>query len=636
MSKADLTKACMFFVGGNDVKSNNDSAGMDKAGGCIADWWQGANGVNGKKPGDVGYDLAAQTAMGKLMNTDGSAKYTDSGATYSQSPLSGTRVNAAAPGINQFTGAEVGMIAYCTYLGAGFSGPMSGTGLYEIIAVDPSGDWFDINDTYSSGSAVGALVNVGGAWDSFDNVGQEISASLYTQEIHINKDLTGANKPIANFDFRDYGNGGNKEQNSWLHFIGFNRVPLDITDPLGTYYESIQEVDAVIKAAGTPHTDKWVHWEFSAAVPDTDFLLFYSCENIIFEGFYCSDLTTDGAWKGSSSTYNIIVKHCVGYGVKAPINFWSGVNGILLLDCYFNSTTVNTLNFSSGATGIYVVNCIIHSVVSQAFATVNIDGAAIGNYFYGAYNPFSPMNDTRFLALNNTMAGGDTRGGFRMGGSASLPSNVFSINNIILPENGSSPPYYWLDDESYGYGSLFANNDCVYIPGVGPVPLLQEHPKMTGDGIVGKLLEEDPLIDANYEPANIKTRMGGDGSRDIQNDAIGIGAIQAMNTTALQAAAQSAIDATFTLTGGDVKATLDGEAVKLASDGLDSVVVAEPSGDPDGWSFAKKLLWLCMRFLNKHTSDNFNGIQVYKADDSVSTTQTVTDANGVKTVGKAS
>jgi len=81
---------------------------------------------------------------------------------------------------------------------------------------------------------------------------------------------------------------------------------------------------------------------------------------------------------------------------------------------------------------------------------------------------------------------------------------------------------------------------------------------------------------------------------------------------------------------------VDTGAVKLAADGLDNVVVDEPSGDPDGWSFAQKLVWLCMRFLNKHTSDNFNGIKVFKADGSVSTTQTVTDANGVKTVGKSS
>jgi hypothetical protein len=73
----------------------------------------------------------------------------------------------------------------------------------------------------------------------------------------------------------------------------------------------------------------------------------------------------------------------------------------------------------------------------------------------------------------------------------------------------------------------------------------------------------------------------------------------------------------------------------LASDGMSSLTIAEPSGDPDGWSFEQKLLWLIMRFLNKHTSDNFNGIRVHKADSSISTTQPVTEAGGVKTVGKA-
>jgi hypothetical protein len=74
-------------------------------------------------------------------------------------------------------------------------------------------------------------------------------------------------------------------------------------------------------------------------------------------------------------------------------------------------------------------------------------------------------------------------------------------------------------------------------------------------------------------------------------------------------------------------------AVKLAADGLDDIAVVEPSGDSAGWSFPQKLLWLIMRFLHKHTSDNFNGIRVHKADDSVATTQPVTDISGVKAVG---
>ncbi len=85
----------------------------------------------------------------------------------------------------------------------------------------------------------------------------------------------------------------------------------------------------------------------------------------------------------------------------------------------------------------------------------------------------------------------------------------------------------------------------------------------------------------------------------------------------------------------DLNNNIKAELVKLAADGLSALAVTEPSGDPDGWSFEQKLLWLIMRFLNKHTSDNFNGIKVHKADNSLSTTQAVTEAGGVKAVGKA-
>ena len=80
--------------------------------------------------------------------------------------------------------------------------------------------------------------------------------------------------------------------------------------------------------------------------------------------------------------------------------------------------------------------------------------------------------------------------------------------------------------------------------------------------------------------------------------------------------------------------SVDTSACKLAADGLDNVVVDEPTGDPAGWSFAKCLRWLIMRFMNKHTSDNFNGIVVHKDDDTVLTSQPVTEVSGVKSVGK--
>ena len=74
---------------------------------------------------------------------------------------------------------------------------------------------------------------------------------------------------------------------------------------------------------------------------------------------------------------------------------------------------------------------------------------------------------------------------------------------------------------------------------------------------------------------------------------------------------------------------------KLTSDGLSSLTITEPVGDPDSWSFEQKLLWLIMRFLNKHTSDNYDGIKVHKADGTLSTSQQVSESGGVKTVAKA-
>jgi len=75
-------------------------------------------------------------------------------------------------------------------------------------------------------------------------------------------------------------------------------------------------------------------------------------------------------------------------------------------------------------------------------------------------------------------------------------------------------------------------------------------------------------------------------------------------------------------------------SVKLSADGLDDVAIVEPSGASSGWNFPQKLLWLIMRFMNKHTSDNFSGISVHKEDGSASTSQPVTEVDGVKSVGK--
>ena len=76
-------------------------------------------------------------------------------------------------------------------------------------------------------------------------------------------------------------------------------------------------------------------------------------------------------------------------------------------------------------------------------------------------------------------------------------------------------------------------------------------------------------------------------------------------------------------------------AVTVASDGWDSLAITEPSGNPDTWTVPQKLMWLIMRFLNKHTSDNVDGIKVHKANGTLATTQEVSEVSGVKQVAKA-
>jgi hypothetical protein len=85
----------------------------------------------------------------------------------------------------------------------------------------------------------------------------------------------------------------------------------------------------------------------------------------------------------------------------------------------------------------------------------------------------------------------------------------------------------------------------------------------------------------------------------------------------------------------DTDNNIKAENVKLAADGWDSLAITEPAGDPDAWTIPQKLMWLIMRFLNRHTSDNYDGITVRKSDGTVSTKQLVTESSGVKSVGKA-
>lgn len=86
-------------------------------------------------------------------------------------------------------------------------------------------------------------------------------------------------------------------------------------------------------------------------------------------------------------------------------------------------------------------------------------------------------------------------------------------------------------------------------------------------------------------------------------------------------------------TGDDVKATLDSETVKLASDGLDSVATTEPAGVAS--DFREMLVQTWQRLFKKSTM-TATEVKTYKDDDiTVATTQVVSDVGGTQTQGKA-
>lgn len=80
---------------------------------------------------------------------------------------------------------------------------------------------------------------------------------------------------------------------------------------------------------------------------------------------------------------------------------------------------------------------------------------------------------------------------------------------------------------------------------------------------------------------------------------------------------------------------------KLASDGLDSIVVTNPAdGDPSTWTFPERVVMLCRRFFSRVVFNRSGGsgtIKVYDDDETTQlTTQTTTETSDTQTVGESS
>ena len=79
--------------------------------------------------------------------------------------------------------------------------------------------------------------------------------------------------------------------------------------------------------------------------------------------------------------------------------------------------------------------------------------------------------------------------------------------------------------------------------------------------------------------------------------------------------------------------TVNKTGYKLASDGLDSIATTEPSGLAS--NFREMIIQLYRRFFGKATMSN-SQILTYKSDDTVATTQAISETSAIQTQGETS
>ena len=619
----DPTYSCMYFVGGDDYKANSPQ-GISVAGGCTKDWWD--------SQANIDTVAGKQTAMGKLMGSDGEPLCDCSTTESRVLVLDGkSRVMVTDVVGTAFANAEVGMLAYHEDIVAMLDG---GPGVFRIMQVSgpaPAGYTYIVLETvwlfegWQSGLD-GSNIVVGGAWSDIKTLAENfVDASVDSQEIWVNKDLA----PTVFWDLSSW--SGETLNNTWMYVRAFNRVPYDLTDPDSQYFQS--SADAYKNG---PNAESYVDVDVSGlgsvGLFDENYL-----ENILFSGFYFNNAgagvglhysTPTGAFSGFTFIHNYFdiagYWHC-NYSegifffdnvlINAARNTSEYIMNAAGLNLWLNNFFGNIDRICSPLTGVQLllIGNVIGSITAEKVLTVFASDEifSVGNTY---------LEDSSYLGTIRENNGG----------------RAISVNDIMTKKSKTYPAF---SIGSNG-GSILAINPCAFADDGNPLDNVMY---IEGDvnanekvSEIFNLLEADPLFDANLEPLEELVRIGG--SLDMQGDPQSMGAIKTMNITIINTAVQDGLIALgYTAARSPKIDNLDALAngVKLTSDGLDNVVIAEPSGDSSGWTFAQGLKWLIMRFKNKHTSDNFSGISVHKEDETVSTTQPVTEVNGVRAVSKA-
>lgn len=357
MSQVVDTKECMFFVGGNDNKSNSPT-GQANAGGCTKAWWDA----------EVA-STAAITAMGKLMGTDGEPVASVSTTVHDADGSNNVKIVDTVGG--GFSNVEPGMILFHT------TGEwMDGDGFYEVIEVDAvSGDYVVLDMTWNPSAHAndGDLVVVGGAWNSVDSfIDDYIAADDYSHEIWVNKDLA----PSIEWDWSGW--SGDVGTNAWLKITGFHRVPGDITDPNGAYFQTAKDM-----FDNGVHADRLVEVDLSGRGANS-VISEASAVNIRMSGFnFCNGVASCEMFSAVSGSFiNLDFVHNA-FEVSALWNIKSGEN-VFFSDCFFEHSDVyvsGSYMFDTMSQNIEFINNYFKNM--DCFGMINYSSVASlhGNIF---------------------------------------------------------------------------------------------------------------------------------------------------------------------------------------------------------------------------------------------------------------
>jgi len=492
MSLACETDKCMFFVGGADVKANNNSAGVTYAGGCTKTWWDAEVAASD-----------AETAMSKLMDTDGSAKFTTTTTVHTDHGDNTIRITSGDTGV--YSDIEAGMLVYHYDESVNLA---EGEGIYKILEVDNSFNYIVIDTAADGvlgviGDSDGNTIAIGGAFDDLDALlTSYIDGEDYSQEIWVNKDFT-KTAVLTTVSWGD----GNILKNTWLKIRGFNRTPWDM-HPGGAYYQSA--------------LDKLISGLSSTAAVDFDFdqtdchgLLVDGSVNYVFEcmnwgnSLYDNAADKAGVYR-QNNPENIIFNHCSATGGRS--GFLGHGKGVIFYDCYADVTgyTPATSGYgfrSSSGTDVFTVydNCIAKGASSDEVfycydtCDIFINCLAV-NGDRGISAPRGGKQYIRNCTLYNqsvcSIRGGSlvTNGLIVVKGNINLPTDQSDLAYELHTSGGSIREDY---NNNYSLaGALSALGNNPYSGG-----------QITEEG--QNSLQVDPLLDGGYRSRNKNVLLGG-------------------------------------------------------------------------------------------------------------------------------